>query len=422
VGAYPWYVLGLLLLVYTSNHIDRQILMILLEPIKKEFELSDFQMGLLTGPAFGLFYVIAGIPIARWADSGSRKAIIAISVAAWSLLTALSGATRGFASLALLRVGVGIGEAGCTPPSHSLISDYFPISRRARAMGIFMAGTQAGAAFGWLLGGWLFVWVGWRWAFFAVGIPGILLAALVALTVREPVRGAVEQRTVAESRETFTVALRSILGQRSYVWLQVAAAFHAVSGYGLFVWLSPFLIRVHGLELHVIGSWLGSIAIVAGVPGIYLGGLMSDRLGSRDARWYVWIPALSAFGAMPFTVLFLFLPGPPWIFLAFAAHSVLNLAYTAPIFTVTQSIVRLRTRALAVAVHFFFTNVIGLGLGPVLVGVFNDVLRPSMGDGAIRYTLLGAASTNLVAGIFYLVAARTVKQDIETAAREQVAS
>ena len=415
---YSWYVLGLLCLVYLSNHVDRQVLMILLEPIKAELGTTDLQMGLLTGPAFALFYTIAGIPIARWADRGTRKTIVAISVAIWSLLTALSGAARSFGALALLRVGVGIGEAGCSPPSHSLISDYFPPHQRARAMGIFSAGSQAGAAFGWLLGGWLFYLLGWRWVFVAVGLPGVALAILVAFTIREPERGRTERRTpsdIAES-ESLGRALGKLLRRRTYAWLQIGGAFHAISGYGLATWVAPFLMRVHGLEIHVIGSWLGGIALIAGIPGVLLGGYLCDRLSGRDARWYLWIPTLAALIGLPFTLLFLFLANPTAALLAYAAHSLLHLAYTAPIYAVTQAVVDLRARSLAVAVHLFIANLIGLGLGPVLVGGLNDWLRPEYGDGAIRYTMLLAASANIVACFFYLRAARSVRGDIAEAA------
>ena len=413
---YSWYVLALLCTVYLSNHIDRQILMILLEPIKEEFGTSDFQMGLLTGPAFALFYTFAGIPIARWADRGSRKTIVAISVGIWSLMTALSGAARGFLSLAALRVGVGIGEAGCSPPSHSLIADYFPPHQRAKAMGFFSAGSQGGAAFGWLLGGWLYLYLGWRWVFVVVGIPGLLLALLVALTVREPRRGGVEQRAASEQTEPLWPSLVALMRQPTYLWMQVGGAFHAVSGYGLAVWVAPFLIRLHGLEIHVIGTWLGAIALFAGIPGIFVGGYLCDRLAPRDGRWFLWIPTGAALFALPFTVLFLTLPSAGWALAAYAVHSSLNLAYTGPIYAVTQAVVPLRARSLAVALHLFIANLIGLGLGPVLVGGFNDLLRDSLGDGAIRYTMLAAALANVVACVFYLLAARSVRRDMAEAA------
>lgn len=412
VTAYSWYVLVLLFFVYLSNHIDRQILNILMEPIKKEFGVSDFMMGLLAGPAFALFYTLAGIPIARLADRASRRNIIAVSAAIWSVMTALSGTARSFPMLAAFRVGVGIGEAGCSPPSHSMISDYFPVEKRGRALGVYAMATQAGGAFGWLLGGWLFYWLGWRWAFFAAGIPGLLFALLVRLSVREPRRGATEPSAVDEEALPFGEALRHLLGQRSYVWLQAGGALHAVAGYGLAVWLAPFLIRIHGLEIQVIGTWLGGIALLAGMPGMFLGGFLSDRLVPRDARWYLWIPTISALVSTPFTVAFLFLGDPTTALLLYAGHSLIGMAFAAPAFAMTQAVVKVRARSLGVAVHLLLVNLVGLGIGPVVIGGLNDFLAVEMGDEAIRYTMLLAALTNAVGAGFYLLAARTVRADI----------
>ncbi|MGE4652754.1 MAG: MFS transporter [Myxococcota bacterium] len=413
MSTYSWYVLTLLFFVYLSNHIDRQILNILLEPIKKEFGASDFMMGMLVGPTFALFYATAGIPIARLADRASRRNIIAISAAVWSVMTALSGTARTFVSLALFRVGVGIGEAGCSPPSHSLISDYFPAEKRGRALGVYAMATQAGAAFGWLLGGWLFYWMGWRWAFIAAGIPGILLALLVRATVKEPRRGRMERGPVDSDQMPTKEAIRHLLGQRSFVWLQAGGALHAVAGYGLGVWVAPFLIRIHGMELQVIGTWLGGIALLAGMPGMFLAGFFSDRLAIRDARWYLWIPTLSALVSAPFTIGFLFFADPNVGLVFYAIHALLGMGYAAPTFAMTQAVVKVRARSLAVAVHLLLVNLVGLGIGPVLIGGLNDLLYDDLGEGAIRYTMLLAALTNVVACGFYLMAARTVRRDIE---------
>ncbi|MCR9093577.1 MAG: MFS transporter [bacterium] len=419
--AYRSYVLGLLCLVYMSNHIDRQILMILLQPIKDELGTSDLEMGLLTGPAFALFYTFAGIPIARWADRGSRKTIIAISALIWSAMTTLSGTARSFASLALMRVGVGIGEAGCSPPSHSLISDYFPPHQRARALGIYSAGTQLGAAIGWLLGGWLAHLLGWRDAFIAVGVPGVALALLVAVSVREPERGASEivrdpvpvAERVPRVQQPLGEALRELWQKKSFVWLQVGGALHAVAGYGVAVWVAPFLMRVHDLEIQVIGTSLGFIALAAGLPGMFIGGYLCDRLVRRDVRWYLWVPTLAALVGIPFTTAFLFLPSTRWALAAYAVHSALNLAFTAPVYALMQALVRVESRALAAAVFLFVTNLVGLGVGPVVVGALNDALHPSMGVESIRYTMLVAAITNVIACVFYLRSARTVADEME---------
>jgi predicted MFS family arabinose efflux permease len=411
VDGYARYVLAVLFCVYLSNHIDRQILMILLEPIKTEFGVSDFMMGFLSGPTFALFYTCLGIPIARWADRSSRRRILAISLTVWSAMTALSGAARGFWTLAALRVGVGAGEAGCSPPAHSLISDYFPAASRARALGIFVAGGQAGSAFGWLLGGWIFYWLGWRLTFVIVGVPGLLLALLVALTVREPPRGANEGGGGAPL--PFRDALQHLLRQRSYVWLQAGSALHAVAGYGLAVWVAPFLMRVHGLEIHVIGTWFGLIALFVGMPGMLLGGYIADKLVPRDPRWYLWIPILSALLSTPFTIGFLFLGNPTWALCSWIGHTLIMMTHSAPGAALTQTVIKVRARSLAVAVHMLVGNLIGLGLGPVAIGAMNDALHASYGDHAIRYTMLLATLTNVAACGFYLMAARSVRRDMD---------
>jgi len=368
---------------------------------------------MLAGPAFAIFYATAGIPIARLADRTSRVNVIAVSMTVWSGMTALSGYAGNIISLALFRVGVGAGEAGCSPPSHSLIADYFPPERRGRAMGVYAMATQAGAAFGWLLGGWLFLWLGWRWTFVAAGMPGILLALIVKMTVKEPARGGTEGGPVDVEPMPFGEALRHLFRQRSYMWLQAGGALHAIAGYGLGVWVATFLIRIHGLEIHEIGSWLGGIAIVAGMPGMLLAGLLSDRLTPRDPRWYLGIPAASALISAPFTVAFLFLGDVTAALICYAIHAVLGMAFSAPTFAMTQAVVKVRARSLAVAVHLLMVNLVGLGLGPVIIGGLNDMLHEDLGDEAIRYTMLLAVLTNVFAVGFYYLSALTVKHDIE---------
>jgi MFS family permease len=370
-------------------------------------------MGMLAGPAFALFYATAGIPIARLADRMSRVNIIVASLAMWSAMTALSGSARGVLSLAMFRVGVGVGEAGCSPPSHSLIADYFPPKRRGRAMGVYAMATQAGGAFGWLLGGWLALWLGWRWTFVVAGVPGVLIALLMKTTVKEPARGVNEGVKVDVEPLPFGEAVRHLLGQRSYMWLQAGGALHAIAGYGLAVWVASFLVRIHGLELYEIGSWLGGIAIVAGMPGMWLGGFLSDRLTPRDPRWYIGIPAISAVVSAPFTVAFLFLGNTTAALICYAIHSLLGMAFSAPTFAMTQAVVKVRARSLAVAVHLLLVNLVGLGLGPVIIGGLNDMLHEDLGDEAIRYTMLVAVLTNVFAVGFYFLSARTVKRDIE---------
>jgi MFS family permease len=417
LGIYPWYVVVVMFFLYFANQVDRQILSILLEPIKAEFGATDMMMGFLTGPAFAIFYATAGIPIARLADRRSRKTVIALSAALWSLLTAVSGLATSFTQLALLRVGVGVGEAGCTPPAQSLIADYFPPERRGRAMGIYAAGATAGVAFGFLIGGLLFSLFGWRITLIAVGAPGIALAGLVWLTVREPPRGRFERGTSTEAMPSGE-AYRFLWTQRSYVHLQIGAALHAMASYGVSIWIVPFFMRVHGLELPATTTMLGIVMLVIGIPSLIAGGWLADLLSARDARWYLWVPTWGAILAAPFSVMFLFAPTEQLAIAAYVPHSLLNLLYAGPIFAITQAIVVPRARALAVAVHLLAANLIGLGLGPLAVGALNDYLAPTYGQQAIRYTMLIAVAGNVVATIFYLTAARTLRADIARAQRD----
>ena len=415
-GVYPWYVALLLFFLYASNQIDRQIIGILLEPIKAEFGVTDTMMGFLTGPAFAIFYATAGIPIARLADRSSRTVIIAVSASLWSLMTALSGLVSSFAQLALCRVGVGVGEAGASPPAQSLLSDYFPPAKRGRALGLFAAGASAGAAFGFLLGGLLWSAFGWRGALVIVGLPGVALGALVWLTVREPVRGRWEQSASVEpmpSRDAY----RFLWSQRSYRHIQLGVALHAIASYGTGMWIIPFLMRVHGMELPTATTLLGVTALLLGVPGLFAAGWIVDRIGRRDARWYLWVPTLGSVLAAPFSVLFLFASSTPWMMTGYIGHLVLNMAYAAPIFAATQAILLPRARALGVAVHHLIQSLIGIGLGPLAVGILNDALFARFGELAIRYTMLIGVVGNVVACVFYLLAARTLRADMERVQR-----
>jgi predicted MFS family arabinose efflux permease len=289
--ARAWYVLAVLVLVYAVNFIDRNILSVLLQPIKEEMQVSDTWMGLLTGPAFAIFYTFAGIPIARVADRGSRVVVMAVGIAFWSLMTAVSGQARSFAQLAAARVGVGVGEASATPAAHSLLSDYFPPRQRTRALAIYNGGASLGVLFGLLLGGWLATSVGWRMAFAVVGLPGLLVALLVWLTVPEPRRGTSEGRVDAGDPPGLGETLRYLLAMPSFRHVAVATALYSIAAYCLLGWAPTFMLRVHGLSLAEIGLKLGLVIGIAGAVGQYAGGVLCDRLSLRDRRWLVWIPA-----------------------------------------------------------------------------------------------------------------------------------
>ena len=411
--AYARYVLGVLFLVYVFNFIDRQILAILLEDIKADLGVSDSAMGFLTGFAFALFYTVAGLPIARWADVGVRRSIIALGLSVWSVMTALSGVAQNFLQLALARIGVGVGEAAGSPPAHSLIADYFPLERRATALSIYNMGISVGILFGLVAGGWLNDIWGWRVAFFIVGVPGLALAVLVRLTVREPPRGGTEGTTADEPPLPIAEVFGFLWSLRSFRHLAIAAGLHAFTGYGFATWGPTFLRRVHDASATEAGTALGLIIGLGGIAGAYLGGVMSDRMGRKDLRYYLWIPAVSAFATLPFTTGFLLLESQTLALIAYAPSVVFGAMWLGAILAVTQGLVKLRMRAVASAVLFLIINLIGLGLGPQAVGIVNDLLASEFGDHASRYSLLLSTVMTAWSGVHFFLAARSVREDMQ---------
>lgn len=413
-AAYSRYALGLLVVVYIFNFIDRSILSILLDSIKAEFEVSDTYLGFLSGIAFALLYTIAGIPIARWSDRGSRSSIIALAVLVWSGMTAVTGLAQSFTHLALARVGVGIGEAGCSPPAHSLISDYFPPERRATSLAIYSLGIPIGGGIGFLLGGWLDQFFDWRTAFIVVGLPGVLLAVLVKFTLKEPIRGRYDP-PVAETASQPSVAevFRFLGSLRSFRHMAMAAALHAFYGYGAAAFVASFFRRSHEMEQGELGTWLAAISCSAGVAGTFLGGYMSDWLGKRDQRWYMWLPGLATTAYLPFAFLFYLWPDPHMALLFLIPGSLLGGMYLGPTFAMTQSLVPANMRAMAAAVLLFVINIIGLGLGPQGVGILSDLLNPSLGDESLRYALLfTVVSFAAWSAVHYGFASRTIRDDL----------
>ncbi|MFQ5416174.1 MAG: spinster family MFS transporter [Myxococcota bacterium] len=410
---YANYVLAILFLVYVFNFIDRTILSILIEDVKRDLGVSDTAMGFLTGIAFALFYTIAGIPIARWADVGVRRSIIALGLVVWSLMTAASGLVQSFAQLVGARIGVGIGEAAGSPPAHSLIADYFPPERRATALSIYSTGIYVGVLFGYLAGGWINEFFGWRNAFFLVGLPGVALALVVRFSVREPPRGRSERVVADEPPEPWQAVFRFLWSLPSFRHLSFGAGIAAFSGYGFAQWAPTFLRRVHDMSSGEVGTWLGLIIGFGGILGAPLGGWLSDRKGQGDPRWYAWVPGVSAVAALPFVVGFLLFDSARPALLVYFPAVVLSAMYLGPTLAMIQAMVRLRMRAMASAVLFLILNLIGLGLGPQVVGALNDVLAPRYGDEAVRYSLLFVSLTSAWAALHYALAARTLRDDLQ---------
>ncbi|MEM0954603.1 MAG: MFS transporter [Pseudomonadota bacterium] len=412
-----YYALGVLTTVYSFNFIDRQLLAILQEAIKADLGLSDSQLGLLTGFAFAAFYVSAGIPIARWADRGNRRDIVALSLFIWSFMTAISGFVQNYIQLLLARIGVGVGEAGGSPPSHSIISDIFPPERRASALGFYSTGVNWGILFGFLTGGWLNEFFGWRVAFLVVGVPGILLALLVRMTMAEPIRGQSENREASDAPVPFGEVLSVLWQRRAFRNLAMAAGLNAFCGYSAANWTASFIIRSHEMSTGELGTWLAFILGGGGALGVFGGGLLSDYLAPRDKRWYAWLPVIAGLISIPFMI---------GVYTAETAYMALGLAvipgilsnvYLGNTIATTHGLVGLRMRAMASAILFLIINVIGLGLGPWTIGVVSDWLEPSLGRESLRHAMLYILPVVMFWSVahFYL-ASRTLREDLKDAA------
>jgi predicted MFS family arabinose efflux permease len=412
-----YYAVGLLTVVYTFNFIDRQLLAILQESIKEELLLSDSQLGLLTGFAFALFYVTAGIPIARWADRGNRRNIVSYAVGIWSFMTAISGLAANYGQLLIARVGVGIGEAGGSPPAHSIISDIFPPEKRASALALYSTGVNIGIMFGFLFGGWLNEFFGWRTAFMVVGIPGILIALLVRFTLQEPIRGLSENRDLSEeTHSSFVDVLRLLWSRRTFRHLAFAGALNAFAGYSTASWTASFMIRSHGMTTGELGTWLAGIMGLGGAIGVLLGGIFAEKLAVKDVRWYLWLPTLTGIVTVPFMYA---------VYVADSAYAALTLSiipgllfnvYLGNALAMTHGMVGLRMRALASAILFFVLNIIGLGMGPWSVGFLSDTLEPTLGAESLRTAMLYLLPLAMAwSVVHFYMASRTLEKDLANA-------
>lgn len=410
-GPYAYYVLGVLFVVYIFNFIDRQILAILLQPIKEDLKISDTALGFLTGFAFAVFYTFAGLPLARLADRWVRRSLIAISLATWSIMTAASGLARGFTDLALARIGVGIGEAGATPPAHSLLSDYFPPEKRATVLALYACGVYVGVGLGFWLGGWINDLYGWRVAFMVVGLPGVLLALVVRFTIREPPRGMSERRSVSlrtyNLRETWQFFATLPSGR----CISLAAGFHAFAGYGLGAWLPAFFVRMHHMTPGELGLWLSWITAVGGALGAFLGGWLADRWVQREPRARAYIGVVGVLLTIPFVIASLLLTDHRLALLSFFPATLFGSLWIGPAGSIVQDLVPPSMRAMASAIFIFILTIIGLGAGPQAVGAMNDLIGT---PDAIRYSLLYTTVVmNLAAAWFFWRTAKTLVHDLE---------
>jgi MFS family permease len=415
---YRNYVLFILFLTYVLNFLDRQLMTILLEPIKQEFGASDTAMGFLTGFAFALFYATLGIPVARLADSWSRRNVIAISITVWSGMTALCGAATSFWQLALFRIGVGVGEAGGTPPSHSMIADYFPPQQRSTAFSLHATGTHFGVLIGMLGGAAIAEAYGWRMAFVIFGIPGVLLGVVIALTVREPLRAA------APAHGPMWSDIKRVWQLPGFFLVACAGALTGLAGYGLGAWSPSFLIRTHGLSLMEAGLMLGIAGAIGGILGAVIGGILCDRLSQRDLRWQLWLPSLGAFASAPFMLAFVLWPeAQAWsvggitipvamVFMLFGG--IIAAFWIGPTYAAIQNLAPEHQRTQASALFLFMFNLIGLGLGPLVIGILSDVFAPNFGTDSLRYAMAAGLTAVLLGGVLFWRAAPLYRQHLES--------
>ncbi|MDP1632579.1 MAG: MFS transporter [Caulobacter sp.] len=382
---YRAYVLAVLLAVYTFNFIDRVVIAIIQEPIKTEFGLSDLQLGLLGGPAFAVLYTLLGIPIARLAEKKNRMTILSICVALWSLATALCGFAGSFATLLAARVGVSIGEAGCTPPAQSVISDYFPADKRATAISIYALGVPVGSMLAAIGGGFIAEYLGWREAFWMLGFPGLALAVLAKLTIKEPPRTGV---VVGVETPTFLEAFATLSKKPTFWHVSLGSAVASFVGYGVGQYLNSFLIRTHELSLLQASQLTGVVLGLAAAFGTFFAGWLADKIVKRHPNALAWLPALGFFVATPFYIVGYMSPSL-WIGVPFlVVGAVTHYFYLGSMYASVQGIAPPRMRATATAVLLFIVNILGYGLGPPVIGALSDFLAN---------TNLASAGTTLAA-------------------------
>jgi len=427
-GARHRYILLLLLGAYTLSFLDRQVITILAESIKKDLKISNLELGMLTGLAFAVFYTFLGIPIARLADRRSRPIIIAVSMALWSGFTVLSGRAANFAVMAVARLGVGFGEAGCNPCAHSLIADITPPEKRASALAFYSLGVPLGTMLGLVLGGVIADAFGWRASFLVAGAPGLVLAIVIALTIREPrsrLAAALQARAV--SPPSLVETLRLLRTKRTFWLIAGAAGLLAFVGYGNGAFGTPFFLRVHGAQVAVLAKrfGLGPIGFlgiagalttgVGGLMGTWLGGFLADRAAARDKRAYMSVPAIASLLSLP-VVFLIYTVDDPLLALALGIiPALLQTLWYGPVYATGQSVVPRESRATAAAILLFMLNMIGLGFGPMTVGALNDLLAGPLGFGqaeGVRWALLISSGVIVVAAALFWRARATVREDI----------
>ncbi len=421
---YRRYVLLVLTLTYTINLLDSGLMILLLQPIKNDLSLSDSQLGFLTGIAFALFYATLGLPIARWADRGNRSTITALAIGVWGMTIMLCLFVKNFAQLVIARIAAGVGEAGCLPPTYSLLGDYFPgAAERTRAITVYMLANPLSAFASLALGGWLNEHYGWRMTFFLMGTPALLASVLIKVTVRDP---RFQSASAPPSVSTMLVTqdgslsgtprlmqvLKLLWVQRSSRHLTLALVLLYTMGAGLGPWYAAFLMRSHGMGTKEVGLWLGSVVGFSAGMGTFVGGFVSARWFARDERLQMRLSAATIAAVIPCFAAFLLLPGKYEALLALVPLMMVFNVFNGPAFALLQRLVEPRMRATALAVVMLLANLIGMGIGPQIVGALSDGLQPISGPDSLRYAMLATTSIALLAAFYFWTVGRTVQSDL----------
>jgi predicted MFS family arabinose efflux permease len=413
-NSYKAYVLAALTAVVTFNYVDRCLITLLLQPIKVDLRLTDTQLGLLTGIAFGLFYATLGLPIARWADRGNRVTITSLAIGLWAVTTMATIFVGNFAQLLLARIAAGVGESGCMPPTYSLVGDYYPRpEERTRAMTIYMLAGSLATMVSFTLGGWLNEESGWRATLFTMGAPALLLAVAVRLTVREPARA----RAAPERTARITHVMQVLWKQRSTRNLTVGIVLFWTMGLGLMPWYAAFMMRSHGMGTAELGAWLGALAGTGGAIGILLGGYAANRWFAANESAQMRLSSVTVAALVPCYLLFLLLPNKHQALLAFMPLVMLFNCFLGPTFALLQRLVADNIRATTLAIVMMLANLIGMGIGPQIVGLISDSLAPVLGVDSLRYAMLAMSLIAFGAAYYFWKVSNTVTQDLRTVQR-----
>ena len=407
-----WGLLAILFLVSTSNYVDRNVIAVLLEPIKQEFRVSDTALGLLGGFCFAAFYAAFGMPVARWADRGNRRTIITLALTIWSLMTLCCGLAQSFVQLAVARIGVGAGESGAIPPAQSLIADYFPPAQRARAIAIFTAAAISGYLLGFGVGGYIAATRGWRMAFLAAAVPGLVLAVITRVFLAEP-RSVLHYQVKSGELETTRRSLAQLMHKRSYVYALLGCLIYFFVAYGALIFVPSYLIRTLHVPLARVSLNYGAVSALASAVGTLGGGWVADRLAQRDVRWLAWLPAFSLLLTAPLEIAGL-LVGSFQAFLALGfVASLLLSAGLPPVFAAIHAVCGNRRRATAIAIVLFSATLFGGGFGPLVTGAVSDFFKQRYGADGLRYSLIIMMPLLMASGGCFYAFARAMPKDIE---------